>query len=315
MAGRRINREAIAETYHAIRSYIRRTPTITITPGDLGLEQAGSVVLKLELMQHAGSFKPRGAFANLLTHEVPASGVAAASGGNHGAAVAFAAHQLGHRATIFVPEYASPAKLERIRGLGGEVRVGGGQFGEVLAACEAYVAETGALNIHAYDQAETLLGQGTVGLELETQAPEIESILVAVGGGGLIGGIAAWFQERIAIVAVEPETSCALSAAMEAGGPTDVTVSGLAADSLGAQRVGQLMYPLAETFVEQVALVTDEAIAAAQGLLWERLRIVTEPGGATALAALMSGAYKMKAGERVCVLVCGGNTGAVDFGR
>ena len=225
--------------------------------------------------------------------------------------MAYAAHQLGHRAKIFVPQYASQTKIDRIKSLGGEVVVAGDQFSEVLANCAAYVEESGALNIHAYDQPETLLGQGTIGLELEMQAPGIETILVAVGGGGLIGGITAWYRDRIAIVGVEPATSCALHAALEEGRPVDVSVSGLAADSLGAQRVGELMFPLAKAYVERVALVDDDTIAKAQALLWERLRIVTEPGGATALAALMSGAYAPSDGERVCVVICGANTGGV----
>ena len=315
MTVKRINREAIAETYQAIRSHIRRTPTIEVSFEDLGLTQSGSAVLKLELMQHAGSFKSRGAFANLLLRDIPDAGVTCASGGNHGAALAYAAHRLGYPARIFVPAYASEAKIARIRSLGGDVVVHGQQFSDVLANCSAHAQSSGALNVHAYDQRETLLGQGTVGLELETQAADVETMLIAVGGGGLIGGISAWFQDRISIVGVEPTTACALHAALEAGSPVDVTVAGLAADSLGAQRVGDLMFPLAQTFVEQVALVDDDAISAAQTLLWERLRVVAEPGGAAALAALISGAYEPRPDERVCVLVCGGNTGAVDFNR
>lgn len=315
MVAQRINREAIAETYNAIRSHVRRTPTVEVSFEDLGLAQAGSAVLKLELLQHAGSFKSRGAFANLLLRDIPPAGVTCASGGNHGAALAFAAHKLGYPARIFVPAYASEAKIERIRSLGGEVIVNGDQFGDVLANCAAHAETSGALNVHAYDQHETLLGQGTIGLELETQASEFETMLIAVGGGGLIGGISAWFQDRLSIIGVEPATACTLHAAIAAGGPVDVSVSGLAADSLGAQRIGSLMFPLAQTFVEEVALVEDDAIARAQVLLWEKMRIVAEPGGAAALAAIISSAYVPKPGERVCVLVCGGNTGAVDFTR
>ena len=315
MVAQRINREAIAQTYNAIRSHVRRTPTVEVSFEDLGLAQAGSAVLKLELLQHAGSFKSRGAFANLLLRDIPPAGVTCASGGNHGAALAYAAHKLGYPARIFVPAYASEAKIERIRSLGGEVIVKGDQFSDVLANCAAHAEASGALNVHAYDQHETLLGQGTIGLELETQASEIETMLIAVGGGGLIGGISAWFQDRLSIIGVEPVTACTLHTAIEAGAPVDVSVSGLAADSLGAQRIGSLMFPLAQTFVEEVALVEDDAIAQAQELLWEKMRIVAEPGGAAALAAVISGAYVPKPGERVCVLVCGGNTGAVNFAR
>ena len=313
MATERIDREAIAATHHSIRSHVRFTPTLDVDPSEFGAPKAQSLTLKLEYMQHAGSFKPRGAFANLLSRDVPTAGVAAASGGNHGAAVAYAAHQLNHRAKIFVPQYASKTKIERIRKLGGDVVVAGTEFGEVLASCATYVEESGALNVHAYDQHETLLGQGTIGLELEMQAPNIETILVAVGGGGLIGGITAWYRDRLAIIGVEPATSCALHAALEAGHPVDVTVSGLAADSLGAQRIGELAFPLSRAYVERVALVDDSAIAHAQRLLWEHLRIATEPGGAAALAALISGAYVPSGGERICVVICGANTGAVNL--
>ncbi len=311
----RIGREAIAQTYQAIRPHVRRTPVVEIAPGDLDLSQSGSVVLKLEQLQYSGSFKARGAFANLILRDIPAAGVAAASGGNHGAAVALAAGKLGYGAHIFVPDYASDAKVDRVRGFGATVEAAGDRFEDVLARCEDYVAESGALNVHAYDQEETLLGQGTLALELETQAPEIDTVLAAVGGGGLIGGIAAWYQDRATMIAVEPTTSRALHAALEAGRPVDVDVSGLAADSLGAQRVGQLAFTLAQSFIEDAVLVDDDAIARAQVVLWEQFRIVAEPGGATALAALISGAYVPQAGERVCVVVCGGNTGAVSFGR
>jgi threonine dehydratase len=315
MAAVSINREEIAATYQAIRKYIRRTPTIEITADQLGLGISNTVILKLELLQHAGSFKPRGAFANLLRRAVPEAGVTAASGGNHGVAVAHAARQLGHTATIFVPEISSPAKIARIRDLGAELVIEGERYADALERCEAFAAKTGALAIHAYDHADTILGQGTIGLELETQSPGFKSILVAVGGGGLIGGLAAWLQDRAGIIGVEPKTSCALHAALSAGRPVPVDVSGIAADSLGAREAGALMFPLAQAFIEDVVLVDDDAIRHAQSILWNRLRIVAEPGGATALAALVSGAYAPKVDEPVCVVVCGGNSDAVDFGR
>ena len=265
-------------------------------------------MLKLEFLQHTGSFKPRGAFANLLTRSAPEAGVVAASGGNHGVAVAYAAMRLGIRATIFVPTVASPAKLERIRGYGAELVVGGERYADALTASEAFAAHTGALPVHAYDQPETLLGQGSVGLEIEADVPDIDTLLVAVGGGGLIGGIAAWYAGRICIVAVEPELAPTLHDALAAGQPVDAPAGGIAADSLAPRRVGALMFPIAQRFVERAVLVSDEAIRDAQQRLWSALRIVAEPGGAAAVAALISGRYRPAPGERVAVLLCGANT-------
>ncbi len=312
MADQEISRDAIAATYNRLRQHVRKTPIIESPAGDFGID-AGMLTFKLEHLQHAGSFKSRGAFANLLMRDVPKAGVTAASGGNHGAAVAYAASKLGRKATIFVPEISSPAKIQRIRDFGADLVVGGAAYADALAACEAHGKKTGALGVHAYDQAETLLGQGTVGLELEAQAPGIDTLLVAVGGGGLIGGIAAWYESRVRIVGVEPATSNALFQAFAAQTPVDVDVSGLAADSLGARRVGSLMFPIARSFVEQVVLVSDAAIQEAQLRLWQSLRLVLEPGGAASFAALLSGAYKPAKGERVGVLLCGANTTAVDF--
>ncbi len=257
----------------------------------------------------------RGAFANLLGREIPSAGVAAASGGNHGVAIAYAAQRLGLPATIFVPRIAAPAKLERIRQCGARLVIAGEVYADALAASEEFVAQSGALAVHAYDQAETLLGQGTVGLEIEEDAPEIDTLLVAVGGGGLIGGIAAWHQGRIRVIGVEPETAPTLHAAFAAGRPVDAPAGGIAADSLAPRRVGALMFPIARAYVERVALVPDAAIAEAQRLLWSTLRVVAEPGGAAAMAALTAGRYRPADGERVAVLLCGANTGAVDFDR
>lgn len=306
MQQRQITRDAITATYGVIRPHVRRTPMLAIEAADLGLAP-GPLWLKLELLQRSGSFKARGAFANLLMRDVPPADIAAASGGNHGAAVALAAGQLGIKARIFVPATSSPAKIERIRSYGAELVAQGEQYADALGLCERYIAEAGAMSVHAYDQAETLLGQGTVGLEIEADASEIDTVLVAVGGGGLIGGIAAWFGSRVKVVGVEPRTSCALHAAMSAGRPVDVPVSGVAADSLGARRVGDLMFAIATRHVADVVLVSDADIVAAQQRLWDSARLVAEPGGAAALAALLSGVYKPLAGERVCVLVCGSN--------
>jgi threonine dehydratase len=314
MGGEAITGEDIELTYRLIKARIRRTPVIELDRADFGLD-TGPLTLKLELMQHAGSFKTRGAFANLLAREVPKAGVAAASGGNHGAAVAYAAKCLGIQARIFVPSISSPAKIARIESYGATLAVGGERYADALAASETWVAQSGALAVHAFDQRETLLGQGTLGLELEQQSPTIDTLLVAVGGGGLIGGIAAWYRGRIRIVGVEPEAAPTLTRALEAGRPVDAEAGGIAADSLAPKRVGELMFPIAARWVERVALVTDDAIRAAQKALWETARIVAEPGGAAAFAALLSGRYVPAPDERVGVVLSGGNTVAVDFER
>lgn len=310
--GNSITRERIAAMEPRIRPYVRHTPVLRVDMADFDRPPL-AVDLKLECLQHSGSFKARGAFTNLLERPVPAAGVVAASGGNHGAAVAYAAMRLGHKATIFVPEVSPPAKLQRIRGYGAELIVGGARYAEALAASEAFAEKTGALQIHAFNQEETLVGQGTLGLEIEQDLPEIDTLLVAVGGGGLIGGIAAWFAGRIRIVAIEPEGAPTLHRAFEAGHPVDAPAEGVAADSLAPKRVGEMMFPIAEAFVERSILVTDDAIIAAQKALWERVRIIAEPGGAAAFAALLSGRYTPAPGERIAVLVCGSNTDPAKF--
>jgi len=309
-----ISRERIAATYGLIKSHIRRTPVIDVDGADFGLPPS-RMTLKLELFQHSGSFKARGAFANVLGREVPPAGVAAASGGNHGAAVAYAAMKAGVPAKIFVPTISSPAKIDRIRQYRADLVVVGERYADALAASEQWVARTGALPIHAFDQVETLLGQGTLALELEEQAASLDTLLVAVGGGGLIGGIAAWYAGGVTVVGVEPEASPTLFRALAAGRPVDAEAGGIAADSLAPRRVGELMFPIAQRHVERVVLVTDEAIRDAQDALWKAVRIVAEPGGAAALAALLSGRYRPEPDERVGVVVSGGNTTAVDFSR
>jgi threonine dehydratase len=248
-----------------------------------------------------------------MTRPVPAAGVVAASGGNHGVAVAYAAMKTGKPARIFIPEIASPAKMQRIRSYGADLVVTGERYNDALLASEAWIAQSGAMPIHAYDQLETLRGAGSVGLEFEEQAPAIDTLLVACGGGGLIGGIAGWYQGRVRIVGVEPELCPTLYRALEAGHPVDTESGGIAADSLAPKSVGRLMFPLAQRWVDRVVLVPDDAIAAAQRSLWDAVRVVAEPGGAAALAALLSGAYRPEPGERVAVLVCGANTTAVHF--
>ncbi|RUW97639.1 threonine/serine dehydratase [Mesorhizobium sp. M8A.F.Ca.ET.059.01.1.1] len=310
--GNIVTRERIAAMEPRIRPYVRHTPVLRIDMADFDRPPL-AVDLKLECLQHSGSFKARGAFTNLLERPVPNAGVVAASGGNHGAAVAYAAMRLGHKATIFVPEVSPQAKLDRIRGYGADLVVGGARYAEALAASERFAEETGALQIHAFNQEETLIGQGTLGLEIESDLPEIDTLLVAVGGGGLIGGIAAWYAGRIRIVAVEPEGAPTLHRAFEAGRPVDAPAEGIAADSLAPKRVGEMMFPIAEAFVERSILVSDDDIIAAQKALWNRVRIISEPGGAAAFAAILSGRYAPTPGERVAVLVCGANANPANF--
>ncbi|HKX17961.1 MAG TPA: threonine/serine dehydratase [bacterium] len=309
-----ITRAQIAGTYARIRSHIRRTPILEADGADFGAV-AGPAVLKLELFQHSGSFKARGAFANLLGRTVPRAGVVAASGGNHGAAVAYAAMKIGVPAKIFVPAISSPAKIARIRDYGADLVVGGERYADALAASEAWAVSSGAMPVHAFDQIETVLGQGTIGLEVEEQGARLDTLLVAVGGGGLIGGIAAWFGGGVDVVGVEPEASPTLFRAIAAGHPVDAEAGGIAADSLAPRRVGEIMFPIARRHVSRVVLVTDDAIRHAQQALWNVARVVAEPGGAAALAALLSGRYRPERGERVGVVVSGGNTTAVDFSR
>jgi threonine dehydratase len=309
-----LTREAIEKTYLRIAGRVRRTPVFELDASALDLP-AASLALKLECLQFSGSFKARGAFSAMTSAALPASGVAAASGGNHGAAVAFAARALGSPARIFVPTISSPAKLARIAEYGAELLVEGERYADALALCDAYCAESGARSIHAYDEVSTLLGQGTIGLELDEQGAELDTLLVAVGGGGLIGGLAAWYRGAVRLVAVEPEGAPSLAMALAAGAPVPAPQGSIAADSLAPRQVGALMFPLAKAFVDRVILVSDDDIRSAQKKLWQATRLVAEPGGATALAALVSGAYVPAPGERVGVLVCGANTSAVDFNR
>jgi threonine dehydratase len=318
-----INRESIAATYALIRPHVRRTPVMEVEATDFGIE-ARPLHFKLELFQHTGSFKPRGALASLLSLPVPPAGVVAASGGNHGLAVAYAAHKLGVPARIFVPNVSAATKRARIRELGADLVIAGERYADALAASREFASTSGAREIHAFDQPTTLLGQGTLGLEVEEQcgagratstlsSDGLDTLLVAVGGGGLIGGVAAWFAGRIRIVGVEPRTAPTLYRAREAGRPVDAEAGGVAADSLAPRQVGQLMFPIAEKYVEKLVLVEDDAIRDAQRALWRVMRVASEPGGAAAFAALLSGAYKPSPDERVGIVVCGGNTDAVDF--
>jgi threonine dehydratase len=309
---RRIDRDGIAAVARVIGPYVRVTPVLALKGADFGLPPF-SLTLKLEHLQHSGSFKARGAFANLLLRKISAAGVAAASGGNHGVAVAYAARHVGARAKIFVPTVSSPAKVQRIRAYGAELVVVGERYADALAASEAWVAQSGALPVHAFDQVETLLGQGTIGMELAAQAPDLDTLLVPVGGGGLIGGIAAWYAKAVKVIGVEPEAAPTLTEALKARGPVDAPTGGIAADSLAPRRVGDLVFPIAQAYVDRTMLVSDDDIRRAQVALWETARLVAEPGAAAALAALLSRRYAPASGERVGVVISGGNTTAVDF--
>ena len=290
-----------------IAPFVRRTPVMRMAGADLGLEMP--LILKLELLQATGSFKPRGAFNRMLSAAVPAAGVVTASGGNHGAAVAYAARALGHPAEVFCPVPTPAAKTSRIEGYGAVLHRVGAAYDEARVASEALAATTGAMVVHAYDQPEVLAGQGTVGLELWQEAPDATHVLVATGGGGLIGGVAAWYAGRgVEVISVEPEGCPTLATALREGRPVPCPVGGVAADSLGARQVGALMFEVARHHVAQAVLVSDAAIREAQRRLWQALRLVAEPGGATALAALTSGAWTPPPGARVAVVVCGANT-------
>jgi threonine dehydratase len=312
-----IDRRAISAAAVRIAKYVRRTPILSTTGRDIGLnDQDGlAITLKLELLQHAGSFKPRGAFNRLLSADIPAAGVIAASGGNHGAAVAYAAQVLKTTAEIFVPATTPTAKVARIGSYGAQVVQSGETYAEALTASRERQMVSGALEVHAYDDANVLAGQGTVGREFEQDAPDLTHILVATGGGGLIGGIAAWYAGSAAVISVEPEGCPGLHDALCAGRPVEAPVGGLAADSLGARQVGGLMFPIAARFVTEAVLVPDDAIVAAQRLLWDRFRLIAEPGGATAIAALLCGRFHPPAGARVGILICGANTDPATIAR
>jgi len=307
-----VTSERIVEAHARLQGHVRRTPLLEVDGADVGLPGV-HVVFKLEFLQHAGSFKARGAFTHLLTRAVPAAGVVAASGGNHGLAVAFAAMRTGTPASIFVPGVCAPVKMEQIRACGAQLHVVGERYADALAASQQWQRDSGALAIHAFDQPETLLGQATVALEFEQQAGALDAVLVAVGGGGLIGGMAAWYRGRTPLIGVEPEAAPTLTHALAAGRPVDAPAGGVAADSLAPKQVGALMFPLAQAHVQRTVLVSDAAIERAQRTLWRVLRVVVEPGGAAAFAALEGGAFAAKPGQRIGVLLCGANSDAVRF--
>lgn len=304
-----VGRAEILAAAERVGGRVRRTPAMRLSAGELGL--AHPVTLKLELLQHAGSFKPRGAFNRVLA-ETERSGrptaLVAASGGNHGAAVAFAGQALGLPVEVFVPEMTSALKRQRIESFGAGLVVGGAIYDDAQAAADARAAATGALLVHPYDHADVVAGQGTMARELDEQEPDATTVLVAVGGGGLIAGAASWYRGRVKVVSVEPQAIPAMQAALAAGVPAEVGVSGIAADSLGAKRIGTVPFACAAPFVSEAVLVSDDAIRDAQRALWSALRLVVEPGGAAAVAALRAGAYRPDPGERVVAVVCGSNT-------
>jgi threonine dehydratase len=307
---RTIDRAGIELAARTIAGHVRRTPVVEADGEDFGLPGV-SLAFKLELLQHAGSFKARGAFTNLLLRDVPEAGVVAASGGNHGAAVAFAAMKLGVPAKIFVPVVSSAPKIARIRAYGAELVVTGERYGEALEGAQAWARQTGALPIHAFDEYETMLGTGTIARELDEQLAAYDTVLAAVGGGGLIGGMAAWYAGGKRVVGVEPEGAPTLTRALEAGRPVDAPTESIANDSLAPLRVGDMMFPIAQRHIDRVLLVSDDDIRAAQESLWRNLTVVAEPGGAAAFAAVLAKRYVPQPGERLCIAISGGNSAAV----
>jgi threonine dehydratase len=302
-----ITREQISDAAARIGGHIRRTPVIDL--GDV-LDLGFGLTLKLDSMQPTGSFKVRGAFSFLTGREIPEAGVVAASGGNFGLAIAYAAQQLGHRATVFVPSSSPQEKIGRIARYGADVRVVSGYYGEALAASREWATEAGAVEAHAYDQPEVVAGQGTCGREIDEQVPDATSILVAVGGGGLIAGIASWIRDGARVVAVEPELCPTLHAARLAGGPVVVEVGGIAASALGASRLGDQAW-MASRWIDESLLVSDDQLTEAQTWLWETCRVLAEPAACAPIAALLTGGLAPAAGERVVALISGANTAPI----
>lgn len=301
-----VDHQDVAAAAARIAPLLRRTPTLTVDGREL--DASGRLSLKLELFQHSGSFKARGATNFMLATPIGEAGVVAASGGNHGAAVAWAARQLGHGASIFVPTISSPTKVERLRRYGADVHQVGAVYADALAASHELVAATGAVPVHAYEDPLVVAGAGTTGRELEDQVGPLDTVLVACGGGGLAGGIAAWFGPRTRVIACETDGTAAFARALEAGAPVPVEVAGLAADALGATQIGDLAWRCLSGAGAGSIVVSDTDVARARAELWERFRILAEPSAVVPVAALLSGAYRPAAGEHVGVVICGANT-------
>lgn len=301
-----LNRETIEKTYASIARFIRRTPVLSIAPDAFGLGDF-SLAFKLELLQATGSFKARGAFANMLLRGIPPGGVTAASGGNHGAAVAYAAQRLGAKCTIFVWSQASQLKRERIRSFGADLRVVGDTYSEALAATEQFAREHAAFQVQAFDAVETLLGAGSIGLELDDQLPHVDTVLVPVGGGGLLCGVAAWFGADARVIGIEPERAPTMTRALSAGKPVIAESASIASDSLGPDHVSELTLETTQRLADRILLVSDDDIRKAQNELWNATRILAEPAGAAAFAALLSAKYVPQKNERVAVVLTGGN--------
>ena len=303
-----IDTQIIEEAARRIAPYVRRTPLWRLASTELGLPGPRfEVWLKLEQLQLSGSFKARGMFNRLLSHTLPAAGVTIASGGNAGIATATAARALGVPVEVFVPGTSPQAKRDRLAALGARVQVVGTTYAEALAACVARQRDTGALMTHAYDQPEVVAGAGTLAREIELEAGLPDQLLVSVGGGGLVAGIAAWCAGRCAVIGLEPTLAPTLQRARAAGAPVDVTVGGIAADSLGAQRLGRIAWEITQAHLADCLLLDDDAIRDAQHFLWREFRLAVEPGAALPLAALRSGLVTPKAGHKVCLILCGAN--------
>jgi threonine dehydratase len=309
---RAIDRSGIETAANVIAGHVRRTPVIEADGADFGLPGV-TLAFKLELLQHSGSFKARGAFTNVLLRDIPKAGVVAASGGNHGAAVAFAAMKLGVPAKIFVPVVSSAPKVARIRAYGADLVITGERYGEALQGVQEWVDRTGALSVHAFDERETMLGTGTIAKELDEQLGAYDTVLAAVGGGGLIAGMATWYAGGKRVIGVEPEGAPTLTYALAAGRPVDAPTESIANDSLAPLQIGELVFPIAQRYVDRVTLVSDDDIRNAQAALWRNLTIVAEPGGAAAFAALLAKRYVPEPGERVVVVISGGNSTAVSL--
>lgn len=296
----------VAAAMDRIGGHVRRTPLVELAPGTFGVD--ATLVLKLELLQHAGSFKPRGLFNRALTQQVPPAGLVIASGGNAALALLHVGKQLGHPVEVFVPETAPAVKVAKLHSYGARVHQVGSNFAEAVLASARRAEETGALLMHAYDQPEIVAGQGTVGLELEQQCPDIDTVLVACGGGGLVAGIATWFDRRVRVVAVEAEGSPTLAEARKAGERVTISPGGVAADALGASQIGAIAWEVAQRAIDDVIVVPGQAILDARRQLWDELRVCAEPGAAAPLAALTTRGYVPAPDERVAVIVCGGNS-------